>query len=201
MIFRNAHIHPFKAENRLKSPLIREIESENLLLSEYELEPDSTVNIVLDKNKTIYIIPIFGGVDVFLNEVSIFVHIKKILLFNNMDNCILKNSFEASVVNFLVIQVQKESLENSPSLLNFHLKENELIAIKNNLSIGVFLGKVEERFLNKYKVDTVFCYTVTGVFEIENRLLSAKEAITFKDFRKVNFESLASFSMLIFVCK
>lgn len=110
----------------------------------------------------------------------------------------------ADLVSYLQIEVQQASLSIQSQLYAIDLEQhhNALQAIlplekPYQVSIGKFDGRIDvEHFLTKPE-QTVFVFVIDGVFEVQNRLLHARDGLYLGGETVIEFEALANEAILL----
>lgn len=117
----------------------------------------------------------------------------------------VKNSYETEMINYL--QIGLCSSNNTSQTRDYTVAVNEFNKI-NSLSlnkidcnsyagVGVYTGRTKGSYTLKNPGNGIFAYIINGAFEFENRLLEHRDGLALWDTKKIEFESLSHFSLLL----
>ena len=143
------------------------------------------------------------------------IHAGQARIFNTAKDSYIEiaNPYETELVNFLQIWIKEKPEVALPhtGVANFNLKDNKdkLVAItpgKENASMGPFccvIGKFAGRTDVLYKLTNVqagvFVYIIEGAFEVQNRLLHAKDGLALWDLSMLEAEALSNDAILLII--
>ncbi|MNL57654.1 hypothetical protein D3C87_1812330 [compost metagenome] len=101
-------------------------------------------------------------------------------------------------------QMEKQDLKNDFQHYKFdlssHNKLHSLFEIENTFGfIGIYDGRKEGTFTLKNTNNGIFVFVINGAFEIEDRLLEAKDGLAIKKTRTIEWESLSQNAMLLVI--
>ncbi len=120
----------------------------------------------------------------------------------------IENPYETEWVNVLQIWVKRKiskCFESSMKNLNFDLfkEKNALISFYTEggafCQIGQFDGRKEGIFSMKNAKNGVFAFVIEGAFEVQNRLLEARDGLSLLDVEDVEFEALSNNAIILFL--
>lgn len=175
-----------------------------LSFSDDTLRGGYSLNRVLTEPLELIIIPLVGGIEyqdnhnckeaVFIEAGSSF----KISLQSGTQYQISNPYTESDLVNFLHIWRTNTSANFSSEIVLFNwVEKNILIPILNDKTC--FMGKYGGREEGLLKCDdsSAFIWIVEGVFEVQNRLLHAKDALALWNLEDIDFEALSNDAIII----
>jgi redox-sensitive bicupin YhaK (pirin superfamily) len=121
----------------------------------------------------------------------------------------ISNPYKKDLVNFLQFRIrshadfengkpviQSFSIDkNKNSLLELFPRQNQA-AVQDGFSQRTFAGKFSGRFDAVFKpgdaADGIFVYVIEGAFEVQNRLMEARDGLALWDADELNFEALSN---------
>jgi hypothetical protein len=160
----------------------------------------------VEKNSYIIILPITGTLiylDDSENETDINVEEAIVVYVKENDDITLINPFENDAINYLCVGiVAEEPMPNNPRFFNFDLShQNQLHTISSpDLPFELSIGRFEERKEAVYQLKThveVFAFIITGVFEIEGRLLYEKDGLSLWSTETIELEALSNNAVVL----
>lgn len=91
----------------------------------------------------------------------------------------------------------KRTIQN----LDFSTQKNQLIALHTQAKvwIGQYRGRAEDTYQLQETNKQVWVYVLQGVFEVQNRLLHAQDALYLWDLEAVEFEALSQNAMILLI--
>jgi hypothetical protein len=81
-------------------------------------------------------------------------------------------------------------------------QQNQLTALGDltpDLHIGQYQGRSEGTYIPRDPTKGTFAFVIHGAFEIENRLLEARDAIALWNTPEVAFEALSNDAIVLFI--
>jgi redox-sensitive bicupin YhaK (pirin superfamily) len=126
----------------------------------------------------------------------------------------ISNPYKKDLVNFLQFRIRSHAdIDNSkPVVQCFSLDKNrnsllELFPKKNQAAvqdgllqrtfIGKFSGRYDAVFKTKDLSDGIFVYIIEGAFEVQNRLMEARDGLALWDVDELNFEALSNDAIIL----
>jgi redox-sensitive bicupin YhaK (pirin superfamily) len=119
-----------------------------------------------------------------------------------------KNPYEEDLVNFLQIWIKTDKSNSTVlQLTDFDLdvQKNAIVLITPSLikSTKSFLGMYDGRSEDSYRLSGegsgVFVFVVQGAFEVQNRLLEARDGLALSGMEEVEFEALSNDAILLII--
>lgn len=127
----------------------------------------------------------------------------------------LSNPFENDLINYLQVWFKApqvapvsiagtfeiEASKNSlvPLFSSSANASQELLPLPGNAVIGKFAGRSEGVYKLAATGSGVFVFVVEGAFEVQNRLLQARDALALTEIEKVEFEALSLGAIIMIV--
>lgn len=179
------------------------------LLNEVILAPQKSITRFINPNTNVIILPLFGGIEYKDNVGNEeFLHVEQIGIFAAVEESTVEihNPYEKKNVSYLEFefQMEKEDFKNDFQQYKFDLTShnnlNPLFEIENAFGfIGIYDGRKEGTFTLKNTNNGVFVFVINGAFEIENRLLEAKDGLAIQKTETIEWESLSQNAMLLVI--
>jgi redox-sensitive bicupin YhaK (pirin superfamily) len=179
------------------------------LLNEVILAPQQSVNRFIHSNTNVIILPLFGGIDYKDNIGNKeFLRVEQIRVVAADDDLSMEvfNPYENENVSYLEINFQmgKQYFKNyfQQYIIDFNLKNklNPLFEIEQAIGfIGNYDGRKEGFYTLKNAKNGVFVFVIHGAFEVENRLLEAKDGLSLKETSKIEWEALSENAILLVI--
>lgn len=172
------------------------------------LAPNASINFFHREQGYVIIVPLLGAVNYIddeENETSIEVG-KSTMVFLAANSFFkLKNPNEEAAINYLIIGVKaKNGNSNIPISLDINLSTLNLLTtitpktVPFKVSLGRFKGRGESEYqLNDTAV--LYCFVLSGAFEIDGRLLHERDGIALWATEKVEMEALSEQAILLTV--
>lgn len=177
------------------------------ILNEEMLGPLQCIRRVIKEKTDVVILPLFGGIqykDSLGN--SEFLRIEQIKIIKTFDEMSFEifNPYENENVSYLQLDFQKDNeyceSHYGESEIDFSIR-NQLIPlfkIKKNIGfIGAYDGRKEGSYTLKKPENGIFVFVVSGAFEVQDRLLEAKDGLSMKDVSKIEWEALSENAVLL----
>jgi quercetin 2,3-dioxygenase len=127
----------------------------------------------------------------------------------------IENPYDMALVNVLQIWTKRSAQNFVPSIENFGFdlseQKNSLISFYTDgtsrdnreggtsCHIGQFDGRKEGVFSLKNAQNGVFTFVIEGVFEVQNRLLEARDGLSLSNIKEVEFEALSNNAIILFL--
>ncbi|OIN61128.1 pirin family protein [Arsenicibacter rosenii] len=116
------------------------------------------------------------------------------------------NPYDTELINYLQIWVRAkpaDSFTAGVTITAFDLAQpNQLLPAGStaiNVTIGQYGGREEDRMKVSDPETGLFAFVVEGAFEVQNRLLHARDSIALWDIDTVDFEALSNNALILFV--
>jgi len=117
----------------------------------------------------------------------------------------IRNPHEEALVNYLDIRLSSSSggLGLNPGKTSFDLDQtlNTLIPVWKasglSLSLGKFGGRVSGNYKLKIHDHGVFAFVISGAFEVQDRLLHVRDALSLSNAEMLDFECLSEEGILL----
>lgn len=110
----------------------------------------------------------------------------------------------ADLVSYLQIEWQIENLKTEAKLYTIGLEQHHnalqpILPLQKpyQLSIGKFDGRVDVEYALCKSEKNVFVFVIDGVFEVQNRLLQARDGLYLEGESNLEFEALANEAILL----
>lgn len=172
------------------------------------LAAGSGMKMQVEKPTEVLILPLVGGIE-FKNSAGYhdFLEAGKIQVFSTetgMEYEVL-NPYENELISYLEIWIEKENTV-SPSTISVDIdieKRNELLPIFSSVQHNTFgyFGKYDGREESIYKVKSagncLYVFVIEGVFEVDNKLMEARDGLAIWDADEIEFEALSNDAMLL----
>jgi quercetin 2,3-dioxygenase len=119
----------------------------------------------------------------------------------------IHNPFDSELVSYLQIHLQNNDYQpfNAESIAAFDFAnaKNQLLPYfddgKYYGSIGQFDGRKDSVYSLKNPKNGVFAFVVEGVFEVQNRLLHARDGLALWDIEEVELEALSNDAVILLI--
>jgi hypothetical protein len=177
------------------------------ILNEEILAPQHCISRVIKADTNVIILPLFGGIEYKDNfGITEFLRVEQIrTIVAEEDRTVeIFNPYENENVSFLTIHFQKETqyfknyFQRSEIDLTIRNKLIRLIETEEAVCfIGVYDGRKEGFYTLKNSKNGVFTFVVNGAFEVEDRLLEAKDGLSMKNTEVIEWEALSENAVLL----
>ncbi|PWS30983.1 pirin family protein [Pedobacter paludis] len=164
----------------------------------------------LSKDDSIHLfMPITGGIDIVINGKEYAVETGQVQVLNLGKGEVLEisNPYPNDVINYLQIGIKTDLflMRASELLFNFDFEknQNQLIEIISNpklpfkLNTGIFAGREEAIYKMNQSGNKFYCFIIDGAFEIEGRLMHARDGLALWDLEQVELEALSNNAIVI----
>lgn len=152
------------------------------------------------------LLPVVGSLLVYLDGRETEIACGELLLVNQVTHIRVMNHYDDALVNYaIMIFTQSFVPELSVSKCSFNLNGagNEMQDIISNDLFKMAIGKFEMRRDTTYFTGNsgkyCFCWVLQGSFEIEGRLLHARDALAVWNTSELDIESLGKESILLLI--
>ncbi len=177
--------------------------------NEDTLMPNAVVKQKIDPQTTVIFLPIFGTIEVkndFHTEGS-FVTVGEAYFYTTVDEEDIEicHPFDAGMVSYLQIRLQ--NTDNQPfntsneTAFDFKNAKNQLLPYFSNQTnfgfIGQYDGRKESVYTLKNPQNGIFVFVIEGVFEVQNRLLHARDGLALPDISEIELEALSNDAVVL----
>lgn len=124
----------------------------------------------------------------------------------------ISNLYQNELINFLEVRIHVGSpVRNKTLLSSFDLDRNKgsLVALVTSdevgtnselpAMIGKFKGRQEGVYRNKHPKNEVFVFVIEGIFEVQHRLLHARDCLALFHIDEIEFEALSEEAIILFL--
>ena len=172
------------------------------------LSAEHSLKIQLLENINVIIIPIIGGLEYHNAQQNGFLEAGMGLflsLSKDTDYEII-NPYENEYINFIQIWLKKPSHDFSQKVEEFSFdltNKNQLLPIfsinHQEGFIGKYEGRKKEEFTVKNPQSGVFIFVIEGVFELQDRLLHARDGLAISGVEMIDFEALSNDAVILVI--
>jgi hypothetical protein len=168
------------------------------------------VTFFLSKEDSLQIfMPITGGIDIVANGKEFALETGQIQVLNTGKGEVLEisNPYQNDVINYIQFGIKTDMflMRASELLFNFDFEknQNQLLEIIANpklpfkLSAGIFAGREEAVYKMQSPNHQFYTFIVDGAFEIEGRLMHARDALALWDIELVELEALSNHAIVV----
>ncbi|MFD2942232.1 pirin family protein [Flavobacterium notoginsengisoli] len=179
------------------------------ILNEVILAPQQRISRFINSKTNSIILPLFGAIE-YKDSIgnAEFLCVDQIRVIAADDDLTLEifNPYENENVSYLEIEFDmgKQYFKNYFQQYKFdfstHNKLYSLFEVERALGfIGIYDGRKEGSFKLRNSKNGVFAFVLNGAFEVENRLLEAKDGLALKETEKIEWEALSENAILIVI--
>lgn len=176
------------------------------VLNDDELIAQKNLSMTLESDTEVFLLPITGGLeysDSLGNHHFVMTNQALNLTSTKGVSYTISNPYEVETINFLQVWI-KNNREATPTHVHnieFNLnKNNQLWPVSHSKSFKALIGKYNGRKNDIYTVhkhNSIFVFVVSGAFEVQNRLLHARDGLSLKNVKTIEFESLSNDAVLL----
>lgn len=175
------------------------------VFNEETLAAGQQMTYTLQEARSVLLLPLVGGIVVHAAGKVYEVEAGALLeLPLNAGSKYQVHNLYADLVSYVQIELQIEDLMTEAKRYAIDLEQyhNTLQPIlpqqkPYQLSIGKFDGRVDVEYALCKSEKTVFVFVIDGVFEVQNRLLHARDALYLEEESNLEFEALANEAILL----
>ncbi|MBL7817759.1 MAG: hypothetical protein JNL70_22315 [Saprospiraceae bacterium] len=183
-------------------------------INEETLVGNGCIEQAIEAQTTVVLLPIVGTIDVAngYNTEGSYAGVGEAYFFTTVDEDWLRvsNPYEREEVSYLQIRLQNADCQpyNNETITNFAFEKykNRLLPYcpqkeKQTVwgSIGQFDGRAESVYCLKNPQNNVFVYVIEGVFEVQNRLLHARDGLALWHLETVELEALSNDAVILLI--
>ncbi|WP_293742909.1 hypothetical protein [uncultured Pedobacter sp.] len=151
--------------------------------------------------------PITGGIDLVANGKEFAVETGQVQVLNMGKGEVLEisNPYQNDIVNYIQFGIKTGMflMRASEMLFDFDLEKNHLIEIIANpklpfkLSAGIFAAREEVIYKMQSPNHQFYTFIIDGAFEIEGRLMHARDGLALWDIGQVELEALSNNAIVL----
>lgn len=151
--------------------------------------------------------PITGGIDLVANGKEFAVETGQVQVLNMGKGEVLEisNPYQNDIVNYIQFGIKTGMflMRASEMLFDFDLEKNHLIEIIANpklpfkLSAGIFAAREEVIYKMQSPNHQFYTFIIDGAFEIEGRLMHARDGLALWDIGQVKLEALSNNAIVL----
>jgi redox-sensitive bicupin YhaK (pirin superfamily) len=177
------------------------------VLNDDTLAGRRSLSMTLEENTDVILIPVAGTVvykDSFENKNYIEAGQVQFCSLTKDAVIHITNPYKTELVNFLQIWIKNpgKNPDNIPQLVSFDLNagKNKLIELSFD-NIFIKTGKYKGRSEDIYKISNpgsgLFVFIIEGTFEVQGRLLHARDGLALWNINEVEFEALSNDAIIV----
>ena len=177
----------------------------NLFLCNDESIAGGKVTFFLCKEDSLQIfMPITGGIDIVANgkEFALENGHVQVLIMGKGDVLEIRNPYQNDVINYIQFGIKTDMfLMRASEMLfgfDFERNQNQLLEIISSpklpfkLSAGIFAGREEAVYKMQSPNHQFYAFIIDGAFEIEGRLMHARDGLALWDIGQIKLEALSN---------
>jgi hypothetical protein len=184
-------------------------------LNDNTIAAGHAVSLRVEKNSCVLLLPVVGTILCKTKGYLSIVNTGQLQIFRAPRGAAieLQNCYKNELINFLEIWIKADIPGNNDihRLLTFNLDENKnrIIRITESIisdpdnpvvSIGKFTGRHEAVYALKGKQNNLFIFVIEGVFEVEGRLLHARDGLAvWNEPDEIELEALSNDAILLII--
>ncbi|MFC1226357.1 hypothetical protein ACFE6N_21320 [Pedobacter sp. BG31] len=182
----------------------------NLFLCNDELIADGKNTFLHCEEYSLHIfIPITGGITIVRDGKELVLDTGQVQVLHLRKGEVLEiiNSYQCNVINYLHFGIKTEmfSMQAIETLYHFDFDryQNQLIKIITTpklpfrLNAGIFAGRAEAIYKMQNNSNQIYAFVIDGAFEIEGRLLHARDGLGLWNVQQVELEALSNNAILV----
>jgi len=179
------------------------------ILNEVILAPQQRIIREIKSRTNVIILPLFGGIEYKDNLGNTeFLRVDQIRVLAADDELTVEifNPYKDENVSYLEIEFDmgKQYFKNYFQQYKFdfsmHNKLHSLFEVERALGfIGLSDGRKQGSFTLRNAKNGIFVFVVNGAFEVEDRLLEAKDGLALKETEKIEWEALSENAILLVI--
>jgi hypothetical protein len=195
----NEHKHPF---------------GDIYVVNDDVLDAVRTLRMLIEEDSYVVLLPVMGAI-AYRNSPDngslITAGQIEILTLEKGETIEISNPFDEGLVNLLQIWIKtgKSMVKKGPLFSTYNVNDclNNLIKISPGslsevhfpfgISIGKFSGRGETTYQLKNKNSGLFVFVIEGAFEVEGRLLHARDGLALWEIEKVEMEALSNDAIIM----
>jgi quercetin 2,3-dioxygenase len=191
------------ASQRSPSPGGMTTTTQSCRINDTYLTGGTTYATRLLKRQSMLIVPYIGDVELKRGHESLLIEEHQLACFEAKAGELIEltNPYPNEAINFFEVLIEAYSFEHTTTLLDAKVQAqpNELLRPSPILAIGQFTGRREGTFQPQSPNGSVLVYCIAGAFEVQNRLLEARDALTLWHVTEIEFEALSNDALLLLI--
>nr|WP_199156869.1 hypothetical protein [Pedobacter sp. ASV2] len=156
-------------------------------------------------------IPITGGIDIVSKGEEFSVDTGQVLTLNLEKGEVLEisNPYEKDIINYLQIGIKNNVVlfekVNDIFAFDFEKDKNQLIEVVSfndlplKVSAGIFDGREESIYKMQSQKNNFYAFIIDGAFEIEGRLMHARDGLALWDIEQIELEALSNNAIALII--
>lgn len=180
------------------------------VLNDDTLAAPKSIRLNVEEDSLLLLLPVAGAVeykDSNGNESTIVAGRLLTAGLRNNDHFTVTNPYADALINFLQIWIKASGIHISTSAVeqSFDLDKNRNAFIKKQLAAGIalhigkFAGRKKEVLDLTNKNNTCFAFVIEGVFELEERLLHARDGLAIWQQQNLDMEALSNDAIIMVI--
>jgi len=175
------------------------------VLNEDTLAPGRSITMEVEEDSDIILIPVVGAVtwrDSAGNTALTGASQSLYYSAPKGTGITISNPYEDALVNFLQIWIKRPATAASLQLCDFDLNNHKdrLFPIFNNrILLGQFNGRAETTLPLPPGANGLFVFVIQGAFEVQYRLMHAKDGLALWDLQEIALEALSNEAIVLVV--
>jgi quercetin 2,3-dioxygenase len=180
------------------------------VLNDDTLAGGKNLKLSIEENSHVILIPIVGAVaytDSNGNESLLQAGEAQLCSLQQGTSITITNPYEKETINFLQVWIKNNDSLPSGEIHQtaFDLNNNNQLILlfkgcnDTQLSIGKYDGRAEDIYKLSKQGNSVFAFVIEGAFEVQNRLLHARDGLALWELQEVEFEALSNEAIILFV--
>lgn len=177
------------------------------VLNEVILEPSKKTFTFIDTDTEVILLPLFGGIDYKDNRgKEDFIRIEQLKHISAQKGMSFEvsNPYDLETVSYLEIWflAKANNFKTASTRSDFDFSERNkmkpIFEFSNTMGfIGIYDGRKEGFYALKNNLNGLFVFVISGAFEMENRLLQAKDGLSLKKTDSIEWEALSENAVLL----
>lgn len=172
------------------------------------LSAKHSLKIQLSESSIVIIIPVIGGLEYNNTLQNGFLEAGKGLMLSTQKGMEYEiiNPYENEYINFVQIWLKNNFQESDPTLEEFGFDLNQknqlhaIFSVNNQDSfIGKYEGRKKEEYILKNPENGVFVFVIDGTFEVQDRLLQARDGLAISGIEMIDFEALSDGAVILLI--
>jgi len=177
------------------------------VLNEDTLAAGRSISMQVEENADIILIPVVGALAWRDNAGNTALAAAgQSLYYSAPKGCSISisNPYEDALVNFLQLWIKRPASTTAATLqlcdfdLNNH-KDRLLPIFHNRIFLGQFNGRAETRLPLPPGAQGLFVFVIQGAFEVQYRLMNAKDGLALWEVREIELEALSNEAIIVVV--
>jgi quercetin 2,3-dioxygenase len=172
------------------------------------IKPLQHQKIQLSKNTDVVIVPVIGGLEYHSSIQNGFLGTGNTLLLSGIETDYYEiiNPYETDYINFVQIHFRNNNENFNPNVEEFGFGLNPANTLKSIFStnnqkgfIGKYEGRKKGEFTIKNPENGVFVFIIDGIFEVQDRLLNARDGLAISGLEMIDFEALSDEAVILLI--